>query len=987
MVIGSVIQSIARSVGHRVGRRAASWGWTPRYTTEQIQTLVDDGYIPVASAADLYAVRTTYSSASTRVFAVGTIWETLAINTLGPLGKYIQVADIDLYAATRIGGAYYNSGAGWDAIGLQFKGIYDGGGFIVNGMFINRTANYVGMFRIVAEGGIVKNVANINVDITSTASYVGGIAGAVLSTDNKFIQCITSGIIKSTGTNYTGGIIGGRNSATSLVGIERCVSSAFIQCTGTYVGGIIGALSQGVSYIKDSLFIGHIYDNTKVVGAIAGYSEALIGGNGWPDCSNNYFNNDGSGINVSIGVMNTFPSTSGAENLENLLTKTPSSLIFTNWDKVFWRFRSNVYPILNIFGELPIFKSPPKNLISTITSEDKILLSWDASVDAIGYNIYAVISGVITKLNIIPITDLSYEYIPLLVTTFTFYVTAIHTERTFAIETGPGNITEVAYSLPNLVQMVGDEVWISDGRDKDNAALKTIISPAIAKEYGQVAIEIPMTASNITEGVANGDWFGDGTVISRTFDDDYRTITQVVTVESRRIIIANNVTYKQDIKIEYEGFQFTGNVLFSSIKNAFGTGSGQNIINSTGIFFHNGNYTSHKVYAGINEDFKWKQYGLGSQENTKLYLMDGRDYVPSRIMLQPNGYNASMLFSNHPDGDTMKTRRTVHYGASNISDVIYGTKGITARGIKVDWGVFTNLALQWLADPEYKSFLQLLKSSGSEIVPHSIHVGEDHRSDAVTALPELKNNFAPSNWIDHSLSAGAVTCGIASKGWDVTDAANYILDLLEENGFDKAWAYQDFTTDMVQRTLWGFEHELVYNNDHLKLPVSGNHITLWKACSYPFYNNWLNVDELIANNGVVNSHDYLGAATTRESATDEDIMKYTYYPVGDEYRITSGFDLALQKIVQKKNSGELWNPTTTEWVEYCKKLKLIQMDITDANTLTITNNGSALNGFSILICKKDIAPKIGGVDMNHKEVKNGTICWADLPVGESIIEY
>ena len=85
------------------------WG----YTDAQIQAFIDLGYIPVASHEDLHAVRTTYSGASKRNFAVGTKWETGEINTTGLAGSYIQVADIDLYDACRTGGAYDNAGAGW----------------------------------------------------------------------------------------------------------------------------------------------------------------------------------------------------------------------------------------------------------------------------------------------------------------------------------------------------------------------------------------------------------------------------------------------------------------------------------------------------------------------------------------------------------------------------------------------------------------------------------------------------------------------------------------------------------------------------------------------------------------------------------------------------------------------------------------------------------------------------------------------------------
>lgn len=87
-------------IGIKIGRlgigSGGSSGWTAQYTDTEIQVLIDDGYIPIASPADLNNIRTVYSGASTKIFAKGTKWETAAINTLGIDGKYVQTCDINL---------------------------------------------------------------------------------------------------------------------------------------------------------------------------------------------------------------------------------------------------------------------------------------------------------------------------------------------------------------------------------------------------------------------------------------------------------------------------------------------------------------------------------------------------------------------------------------------------------------------------------------------------------------------------------------------------------------------------------------------------------------------------------------------------------------------------------------------------------------------------------------------------------------------------
>jgi hypothetical protein len=276
--------------------------WTPRYTTEQIQALIDDGFIPIASGTELAQIYDTSTiGGTTKTWGVGTIWERTVVTTSRTQRltlKYVQVADIDLYALTRLGGAQYNYGAGWVAIST-FIGTYDGGGYIISGMYINTTVIYSGLFGAIRYGAVLRNIACLNAEVISTANYCGILVGDIREAPLSYItQCITSGTIVHSGATYCGGIIGGRHTATCFVNIERCVSSAIIYSTGDRVGGIIGMLSTHASFIKDSLFIGYI-SNPNVAGAIAGFSEAIAGGDGYPDLLYNYYNSEASGLEVA----------------------------------------------------------------------------------------------------------------------------------------------------------------------------------------------------------------------------------------------------------------------------------------------------------------------------------------------------------------------------------------------------------------------------------------------------------------------------------------------------------------------------------------------------------------------------------------------------------------------------------------------------------------------------------------------------------------
>ncbi len=210
----------------------------------------------------------TVSAASVFAGGAGTKEDPYKIATVDQLNAvryyldkdFIQAANIDLTSAVSSGGAYYNVGDGWLPIGDnydRFTGSYDGNGYTVRGLRINRKGTrtlYCGLFGYVS--GVVKNIAITQCDIKAELSgigatpQVGGIAGLV--DDNSTIEnCSVGGIITvlSDYTSYVGGIAGSvRGGSNSEKNIINCSNSAAITVTSKsssdsssiYTGGIIG---------------------------------------------------------------------------------------------------------------------------------------------------------------------------------------------------------------------------------------------------------------------------------------------------------------------------------------------------------------------------------------------------------------------------------------------------------------------------------------------------------------------------------------------------------------------------------------------------------------------------------------------------------------------------------------------------------------------------------------------------------------------------
>ncbi|WP_069998543.1 S-layer homology domain-containing protein [Cellulosilyticum sp. I15G10I2] len=175
--------------------------------------------------------------------------------------KYFELQnDLDLSAY----GSSYDSGRGWVSIGSEsrpFQGIFDGGGYQITGLFINRDADYQGIFGYVAEGGIIKNLGVANVNIKGK-SNIGAVAGYVSGTGTKVESCYSTGSIS--GTNYVGGLVG----TADLSGVvQNCYSTSSISGTSN-IGGVAGYVGA-LSIVQNCYSSGNV-SGTSAIGGVAG---------------------------------------------------------------------------------------------------------------------------------------------------------------------------------------------------------------------------------------------------------------------------------------------------------------------------------------------------------------------------------------------------------------------------------------------------------------------------------------------------------------------------------------------------------------------------------------------------------------------------------------------------------------------------------------------------------------------------------------------
>ena len=178
-------------------------------------------------------------------------------------GYYYLACDIDLTAATSRNGDYYNEGAGWLPIGTQsmpFTGTFDGCGFTITGLNINRpTEEKVGFFGAIKDASI-KNVNFVNTNITGKQTV--GLVGYALGT--SVISNIHSTNSAVTAKVECGGIAG---AIATTGGCEDCSHSGTV--TGSNCGGILGRGNATSCQNSGSVIFVYTY-NWKEFTGIAG---------------------------------------------------------------------------------------------------------------------------------------------------------------------------------------------------------------------------------------------------------------------------------------------------------------------------------------------------------------------------------------------------------------------------------------------------------------------------------------------------------------------------------------------------------------------------------------------------------------------------------------------------------------------------------------------------------------------------------------------
>ena len=147
---------------------------------------------------------------------------------------------------------YFVDTAGWQPIGDStnaFTATFEGNGFVIRNLTINRSLTYIGLFGYVS-GSRIRNLGLEQVLVRSNingAHAIGGLVGDQANKSSSIFACYVTGNVVSSGntSGNTGGLVG-RSVSNNII---ASYASADVHCNGNGIryqcGGLLGVQESG----------------------------------------------------------------------------------------------------------------------------------------------------------------------------------------------------------------------------------------------------------------------------------------------------------------------------------------------------------------------------------------------------------------------------------------------------------------------------------------------------------------------------------------------------------------------------------------------------------------------------------------------------------------------------------------------------------------------------------------------------------------------
>lgn len=374
---------------------------------------------------------------------------------------------------------------------------------------------------------------------------------------------------------------------------------------------------------------------------------------------------------------------------------------------------------------------------------------------------------------------------------------------------------------------------------------------------------------------------------------------------------------------------------------------------------------------------------------------------PVRILKkerQPDGYEATLVMTEHADDEGPATTRAIAFGSSESDTPIPG-RGILGNGLTwtksvfrwhTDGSYYARLGYSGLDQPDFKSVTDNLYARGVEIALHSPSALPDSAGRVGAALRDMSSWYHTRVWIDHGMDVnfeaiskfGAVP---ESTGW-------YIADTLPAYGIEYVWQ----ASDMNYLGGWGnslftpqkreFHPPVLYRNARL-----GPKLYLWPAFAVnrnrerDYHLSPEGIDRLVASRGIDVLHVYFAGQDTyigRPQPASTGWLIPHGLPPHLSWETDPAVDRYFRNIAEKQAAGRVRVTTLSAMADYLLLADSVELQAQVGGDFLVVNHAHRPDsGFALSTAAEGITGiKVDGQEVtSRKQVGQDVLFWLDVP--------
>jgi hypothetical protein len=382
---------------------------------------------------------------------------------------------------------------------------------------------------------------------------------------------------------------------------------------------------------------------------------------------------------------------------------------------------------------------------------------------------------------------------------------------------------------------------------------------------------------------------------------------------------------------------------------------------------------------------------------------------PIRILKrerQPDGYEATLVMTEHADCEGPATTRAIAYGSSELDAPSPG-RGILGNGLTWTKAIFrwstagsryANLGRSGLDDPDFKQIVDQLFNQGVEIALHSPTALPDSAHRVGTALRDLRSWYQSKVWIDHGMDVNWEA--LAKFGSFPESLPWFILDTLRAYGFCYNWLAIDLPAvgywgNSVFASPWpGWYPLVLYPLPGRESRESG--LYLWRTLvvnansARDGYLSPTGIEQLLASRGVCILHLYFASQDTyigRSRPTDATWLIPHGQPPNMTWETDPKVDAYFRNMAAQKKAGRLRVTTLSDFADYLLLSDSVTIRAQGNEDYRLTNHAlRPVPGFALAVAADGVERiTLDGIEATRREVSgqkrvgSDILFWIDVP--------